>query len=387
MTYSNPASGKLALMDDDLKSEGKLLRLCADLESKILTSVDDAHFQWHSTADDMTAEQALNANWEQWPQFGPRGVWGRKQGNTWFAAEIEVPPSAGGQTLVLKFTSQWQHRPGSTDPQCLAYLDGKIVQAIDGNHTELVVARNAKPGHKSVLHVNAFTFFDRPLVDFKVEFFVRNERAEKLYYDLMTPLEVAIRLHQSDARRHAILNLVERALRALDRRGAHTKAFAASLAKAEKIAAEIYKLVDTEVQPTITAVGHTHLDVGWLWRVLHTRDKTGRSFATVLTLMEEYPDFVFMYNQSVLFDFLKTDYPELWSRLKQRVKKGQFEIEGAMWVEPDVNIISGEIPGTTDHARSSIPYRRIWRYPKNRVVTGYLWLFRQLASNHEAVGT
>ena len=116
----------------------------------------------------------------------------------------------------------------------------------------------------------------------------------------------------------------------------------ASLAAAEKIAAEIYALEDTEVQPTVTAVGHTHLDVGWLWRVMHTRDKTGRSFATVLALMEEYPDFVFMYNQSVLFDFLKSDYPELWKRVKERVKSGQFEIEGAMWVEPDVNIVSGE---------------------------------------------
>ena len=116
----------------------------------------------------------------------------------------------------------------------------------------------------------------------------------------------------------------------------------ASLAEAEKIAAEIYALEDIEKQPTISAVGHTHLDVGWLWRVMHTRDKTGRSFATVLELMEEYPDFVFMYNQSVLFNFLKTDYPELWARLKERVKSGQFEIEGAMWVEPDVNIVSGE---------------------------------------------
>jgi alpha-mannosidase len=55
--------------------------------------------------------------------------------------------------LVLRFTSQWQERPGSTDPQCLAYLDGQIAQAIDGNHTELVIARNAVPGASHVLIV------------------------------------------------------------------------------------------------------------------------------------------------------------------------------------------------------------------------------------------
>ncbi|WP_108396059.1 alpha-mannosidase [Devosia submarina] len=342
MTYSNPLSSRLALGDDDLKREGKLLRLCEDLRRKILTPIEPTPFQWHVQRADVTTEQALSADWHEWEQFGSHSVWAKHQGHTWFAAEVTVPEGAAGQTLVLGFTSQWQERPGSTDPQCLAYLDGKIAQALDGNHTELVIERNAKPGNTHTLLVNAFTFFDRPLVGFGVEFFVRNERAEKLYYDLQTPLDVAIRLHQSDPRRHAILHIVERSLRALDRRGGHTEAFAASLGDAEKIAAEIYDIVDTETQPQITAVGSTHLDVGWLWRVMHTRDKTGRSFATVLALMEEYPEFVFMYNQSVLFDFLKKDYPELWERMLAKVKSGQFEIEGAMWVEPDVNIVSGE---------------------------------------------
>ncbi|HTN62506.1 MAG TPA: alpha-mannosidase, partial [Devosia sp.] len=341
MTYSNPLSAKLALMDDDLKMEGKLLRLCADLHAKILTPVE-APFQWHYSEAEMSADQALKADWRGWKSFGARTVWAKKQGHTWFAGETTVPKEAAGKTFVMRVTSQWQDRPGSTDPQCLAYLDGSIAQALDGNHTEMVLARNAKPGAKRIVQVNAFTFFERPLVGFTVEFFIRNERAEKLYYDLQSPLEVAIRLHQSDPRRHAILRLVNDALRALDRRGEHTAAFEASLGAAEKIAAKIYQLKDTEVQPTITAVGHTHLDVGWLWRVMHTRDKTGRSFATVIELMTEYPQFVFMYNQSVLFNFLKTDYPETWAKLKTKVKSGQFEIEGAMWVEPDVNIVSGE---------------------------------------------
>jgi len=337
----NALAGKLGLLDDDIKQENKLLRLAEDLRTKILTPIQ-GDFQWHYSEADLSADEALSADWRKWASFGPRSVWSKKQGHTWFAAEVVMPEAAKGKVLVLKFTSQWQDRPGTTDPQCLAYLDGHIAQAIDGNHTELVVARNARPGSKRTLLVNAFTFFDRPLVGFKVEFMVRNERAEKLYYDIMTPLEVATRLPQNDGRRHAVFNLVDEALRALDRRDGVTPEFEASLGAAEKIAARIYKLVDTETQPTVSAVGHTHLDVGWLWRVMHTRDKTGRSFATVLALMEEFPDFVFMYNQSVLFDFLKSDYPELWKRLKERVKGKQFEIEGAMWVEPDVNIVSGE---------------------------------------------
>jgi alpha-mannosidase len=337
----NTLSTKLGLLDDDIKQEEKLFRLCADLKAKILTPIE-GDFAWRYTEAELDAEAAFKADIRSWQAFTDKTVWAKKQGHTWFAAEVTVPPAAKGKTFVLRFSSQWQDRPGTTDPQCLAYLDGHVAQAIDGNHTELVIARNAKPGTKRTLLVNAFTFFDRPLVGFKVELLVRHERAEKLYFDLLTPLEVATRLTQIDGRRHAIMNLVEQSLRALDRRGGVTPEFEASLGAAEKIAKKIYELVDTEVQPTVSAVGHAHLDVGWLWRVMHTRDKTGRSFATVLALMAEYPQFVFMYNQSVLFDFLKRDYPEIWAGVVERVKSGQFEIEGAMWVEPDANIVSGE---------------------------------------------
>lgn len=334
----NPLKSKLGLLDDDIKQEEKLLRLCKDLGSKILTPLN-TELDWRYTEADQDAATALRADWRKWKSFTPRTVWSKKQGHTWFAAEAVVPPEAKGKTLIIRVTSQWQERPGTTDPQCLAYLDGETAQALDGNHNEIVIARNAKPGEKHTLLVNAFTFFDRPLVGFKAEYMIRNERVEKLYYDLLTPLEVATRLAQHDQRRHTLTNLVEAGLRAVDRRDMPDDK---SLAAGEAIAAQIYALEDFEKQPLVSVVGHTHLDVGWLWRVMHTRDKTGRSFATVLKLMEEYPGFIFMYNQSVLFNFLKTDYPELWARLKKKVKSGQFEIEGAMWVEPDANIVSGE---------------------------------------------
>ncbi|PYE82445.1 alpha-mannosidase [Pseudoroseicyclus aestuarii] len=344
MSYSTPLKSKLSLTTDDVKQEGKLDRLLKDLEAKILQPVP-GQIDWHvlDTGTDPDPAEALSADWRGWPGFTQRTTWSRAQGHTWFAAEITVPEEAKGQTFVLRFSSQWQERPGSTDPQCLAYLDGKIAQAIDGNHTELLIMRDAVPGTTVTLHVDAFTFFDRPLAGFGVEYLVRNEAVERLYHDLRTPFDVAARLHQTDARRHEIFNRVDRALRALDRRGEGlTPGLEASLAEAGAIAEEIYALQDTEVQPTIAAFGHTHIDIAWLWRVLHTREKGGRSFATALANMVEYPQFKFMYNQAVLYHYLKTDYPDLWAGIKEAVSRGQLEIEGAMWVEPDANIVSGE---------------------------------------------
>ncbi|MCC5973967.1 MAG: alpha-mannosidase [Rubellimicrobium sp.] len=342
MTYTTPLKHKLALGIDDLKQEGKLARLLEDLKERILTPVP-GEIAWHVHEAEIAPQAALAADWESWPTFGARSVWSKSQDHTWFAARITVPDEAAGRCFVLRFTSQWQDRPGSTDPQCLAYLDGQIAQAIDGNHNEVVVMRDAVAGASVVLHVDAFTFFDRPLAGFTVEYLVRDPDIEALYWDLATPFEVARRLHQTDPRRHQILNRVDAALRALDRRGRGlTDGLMDSLPDARAIAEEIYALTDTEVQPTITAFGHTHLDIAWLWRVLHTREKGGRSFATALTMMAEYPQFIFMYNQAVLYHFIKQDYPVLWAGIKDAVRRGQLDIEGAMWVEPDANIVSGE---------------------------------------------
>ncbi len=38
----------------------------------------------------------------------------------------------------------------------------------------------------------------------------------------------------------------------------------------------------------------------------------------------------------------KEDYPELYVQIKQRIAEGRWEVDGAMWVEADCNLPSGE---------------------------------------------
>ncbi|MDQ9816570.1 hypothetical protein RFZ01_19565, partial [Acinetobacter pittii] len=69
-----------------------------------------------------------------------------------------------------------------------------------------------------------------------------------------------------------------------------------------------------------TCIGHTHIDVAWWWTVSQTREKVARSFATVLKLMDEYPQYRFMSSQPQLYQFLKERYPEVYDRIKARIK-------------------------------------------------------------------
>ena len=63
-------------------------------------------------------------------------------------------------------------------------------------------------------------------------------------------------------------------------------------------AKEFYeKYCDGEKSPIIYCVGHTHIDCAWLWTLRVTEDKAVRSFSTVLELMKEYPEYVFMSSQ------------------------------------------------------------------------------------------
>ena len=91
-----------------------------------------------------------------------------------------------------------------------------------------------------------------------------------------------------------------------------------------------------------SCIGHTHIDVAWWWTVAQTREKVCRSFATVLKLMDEYPNYKFMSSQPQLYFFLKERYPELYEQVKKRVAEGRWEPEGGMWVEADCNLTSGE---------------------------------------------
>lgn len=92
----------------------------------------------------------------------------------------------------------------------------------------------------------------------------------------------------------------------------------------------------------ISAIGHSHLDLAWLWPIRETIRKGARTFSTVLELMNRYPDYVYGSSQPQLYQWIKDNYPLLYEKIKVRVKEGRWEAQGAMWVEADVNVSGGE---------------------------------------------
>lgn len=148
---------------------------------------------------------------------------------------------------------------------------------------------------------------------------------------------------EGDTNAIGIGRYLEKALDMLDLRDPYSAAFYASVAAARRYMKEEFYESFCQRQPvTVDCVGHTHIDVAWLWTLAQTREKAIRSFATVNYLMDRYPEYKFLSSQPQLYDFVRKDCPQLFEKIRARVADGHWEPEGGMWLESDCNMASGE---------------------------------------------
>ena len=88
--------------------------------------------------------------------------------------------------------------------------------------------------------------------------------------------------------------------------------------------------------------GNAHIDAAWLWPRSETVDAVRRTFTTALQLMNEYPNYVYTQSAAQYYAWMADKYPDLNDQIRQRIKEGRWEVVGGMWVEPDLNLPSGE---------------------------------------------
>jgi len=93
---------------------------------------------------------------------------------------------------------------------------------------------------------------------------------------------------------------------------------------------------------TASIAGNAHIDLAWLWRWAETIEVTRATFDTVMKNMDEYPELIYVQSQAQTYRWMQDNYPEIFERIKQKVKDGRWEIAGGMWAEPDCNLIDGE---------------------------------------------
>ena len=119
---------------------------------------------------------------------------------------------------------------------------------------------------------------------------------------------------------------------------------------------------------TIHLLGHAHLDMAWLWEVAETWEVAERTFRSTLKLQQLFPDLTFCHSTPALYEWMELNQPEVFAGICQQVQAGKWEIVGGMWIEPDLNLISGE-----SIARQII-YGQQYNLSKFGAVTKVAWL-------------
>lgn len=281
---------------------------------------------------------------EPWEEFDSKTMhWYGPDEHYWFRAEYTVPKSMDGKTLYLKVATQVDHWDYAKNPQFLLFVNGQMTQGMDLNHQTVMLERCAKEGETYTIDLQGYTGVMFAELTFTMETVEVDETINKIYYDIVVPLQGFSRMQEDDKVRKDLRTILNNTVNLLDLRTPYSEEFYQSIEEAHNyIQKALYEDMSGYEDVIASCIGHTHIDVAWLWTVAQTREKVARSFSTVLKYMDEYPEYKFMSSQPALYQFLKERYPETYEKIKERVKEGRWEPEGGMWVEADCNLTSGE---------------------------------------------
>ena len=282
----------------------------------------------------------------KWEQVKVGQQWTTLDTYIWLKSEINLPQVNDG---VLLFDLGLPGNLNQTGFEGLLFIDNKPYQGIDSNHKEVLIPQSlagkrtiaiklwtgmyGRHGNRKEGLIHKFHYADYAEI---------NQSTDDLYFTARNMIETVKILDQNSETAVDLLKQLTNAFQLIDWQIPGSNVFYDSCKQADEYLNNYLNNKPKDTEVNITAIGHTHIDLAWLWRIKHTREKAARSFLTVLRLMEKYPDYVFLQSTPQLYQYIKEDYPEIFTQIKQRINEGRWEIDGGMWLEADCNIPSGE---------------------------------------------
>ncbi len=286
----------------------------------------------------------------KWKEARKGLKWGGEWVTAWFRGNVRVPSAAAGRKLFL-------HHVTEVETLCLADGQAKglfwalnpviLLSPRGGAGQRIHVALEAYAGHYNpgfrpgnpVKHVapRGRTFSGVSLA-------LERELVAGFVLDCQVLRQLWGILEDSTLRKGQLTALFEHVLTtvpALPEEVGEAE-WRPALEQARKLMKPALAAKNGSVAPHIGLVAHSHLDSAWLWTLEETRRKCARTFSALLNHLERYPEAVFIQSSPYHAWTTRDDYPEVFARVRKMVRKGRWEPNGAMWVEPDCNVPSGE---------------------------------------------
>ena len=280
-----------------------------------------------------------NYEWldQQWRPYQIGDEWGGENRTAFFRCEVKVPENFGGKYCVLHL------KPGG---EGLLTVNGKQLAGLDSKHEVVFLAEQMKGGEPLQIEIEQYVNemeIPRIVHQFSVaELAVLDRDIEDAYFDLQCAYDIVMTPQAGNEVRAFLFDELKKAISLIDFEEDGEK-FRASVMRARSYVREnIYHSERFKHHGRFNMVGHSHLDLVYQWDYSEFLRKIGRTHATTLNMMREFPDYLFCQSQMKLYEDLKSLYSEIYDRIKERVKDGRWEVIGGMYVEPDCNLISGE---------------------------------------------
>jgi alpha-mannosidase len=323
---------------------GKIQKQLKEIKASIHRERQDI-LQFKYIESDLPGAQAPDFDDSIWNDFSLGGLWGGYDKIAWFRACVPIPVDWRDEKLILRFIVGPRDGYGSTAETQL-YVSGFPLQAIDVWHEEAWLSPEYTQFDEIIIALRAWNgiYLTPPQRRFKEAALIRiDPPTERFYYLTNTLLQAVQQLDEHDLRRTSLLDLLNHAFISVDffepRSPSHYSSVAAAL---EQLTEGLKELQVGEIKPSVNAIGHSHIDMAWMWQSHHTREKARRTFSTMLHLMRQYPEFHYLHSTPQLYQFVKQDDPELYARVKEKIASGQWEVTGGWWVESDTNLAGGE---------------------------------------------
>ena len=294
----------------------------------------------------------------------PGFTWGETWEYCWFRGTVTLPAEAAGKRIVMRLA------PGG---ESTLFVNGRSFGTYradwvsEAHHymEDNVLTRSGQAGEQYSILMETYAghyfpeihscatgpvlpgAYQDPLQEGKrrtlgvCTYGIWNEDAYQLYMDVDTLYKLLETLDETSLRASKIAEALEQFTLTVDfeqDRESRTATYRAAIQKLRPV----MEAVNGTTQPVFYATGNAHLDLAWLWPMAETHRKTARTFAAQLRLLEEYPEYKYLQSQPAAYEMCREHYPELFERIKEAIRQGQWIAEGAMWVEPDTNMAGGE---------------------------------------------
>lgn len=342
---------------------GRLGHWMRTLKDDFYRPVGEITWEAFTTMEHLSPIQAQNGTFMP---VQPGFVWGKTWEYCWFKAGITLPEAAAGKRIVMDLKPDGESTLFVNGEEFGTYRASWVTEP---HHfmVDNILAENAEAGAEYEILMETYAGHYYPeasdggcatgpvlpgsYTDLLEEgkrrtlgrctFGIWNEDAYQLYMDADTLSRLLDTLDENSLRAAKISDALESFMLAVDFEQ-DTEGRIASYRAGREALRPALEAVNGSTMPVFYAVGNAHIDLAWLWPMAETHRKTERTFAAQLRLLEEYPEYKFIQSQPAAYEMCRKYYPKLYERIREAIRGGRWIAEGAMWVEPDTNMASGE---------------------------------------------